>query len=154
MKNLCSPLRGSIYSLVLFVVIFSIYSFNANRRIENCDTDQLMENCASELDDFVFIKSFDIVTSNSENKVEYSYVLSRDATYRIVICEMDATEKTMVVNLFDRSHKLIASNQIKASKKIFPILTYQCAATGVYYLEAHFEQKNGGCGLNIIGFKK
>lgn len=154
MKRMFTSIRGFLFTLSLFLIFAFSYSFKSSVKPGDCDTNKLMETCASELDDYVYIKSFDISTKKEEDKVEYSYVLSRDVTYRIITCEMDVEKRAMIINLFDRAHKLIASNYLKSSKKIIPILNYQCSATGVYYVEASFERKNGGCGINIIGFKK
>lgn len=148
MKKSNKPLR---IALTLLVVITTL-SFRTSP--PPCNPEALLDNCASGLDDFVFIKSFPVFAEKADDKTEYSYVLSRGVTYRIVVCEQNAQDKKMVVNLFDRNKKLIASNYLKSSKKIFPIINYACAATGVYYVEAFFEGEKKGCGLNILGFKK
>lgn len=154
MKSLLSHYRGLLYPSILVVLSTVLFSFRPHTTQGDCDPDALMENCAADLDDFVFVKSFEVAAKNENDKSNYSYVLSRDITYRIIACESTANKRCMVVNLYDRSHKLIASNQIPGTKKIFPLISYQCSATGVYYVEVTFENNKGGCGLNIIGFKK
>lgn len=137
------------------LLLSCILAFSSSFKINPpCDGEKLLSNCASGLDDFVFIKSFTVTSEKEEQKTEYSYVLSRGISYRLVICEQDNAKKSMVVNLYDRNKKLIASNYLKSGKKIFPIVNYTCAATGVYYVEAYFEGEKKGCGLNILGFKK
>jgi hypothetical protein len=118
-----------------------------------CNTETLMNNCASGLDEFVFIKSFPI-ECKTDQKSGFQYVLSTGIHYKIVVCDEQAAGSKMVVNLLDRNKKLIASNYLKASKKIFPVVNYVCPATGVYYVEAYFEGDKKGCGINILGFKK
>ncbi len=135
----------------LISLLFAAFAFDSK---SHCDPEALLKNCASDLDDFVFIKSFPIEITKSEEKTEYSYVLSRAITYRIVICTQNENDKKMIVNLYDRNKKLIASNYLKSSRKFFPTINYECAATGVYYVEAFFDGDKKGCGLNILGFKK
>ncbi len=141
-----------IFQFIFLAIMFlPVYSFNLK---PGCDPEVLLKNCASDLDDFVFIKSFPIESNKTGDKTEYSYVLSRAINYRIVVCEQNDEGKKMIVNLFDRNKKLIASNYLKSSKKIFSIINYMCSATGVYYVEAYFDGEKKGCGLNILGFKK
>lgn len=119
-----------------------------------CDPEELLKKHASSLDEYVFIKSFPIETSKSDDVAQYSYVLSRGINYRIVVCDEDVAGKKMTVSLYDRNKKLIATNYLKSKKKFFGTINYVCSATGVYYIEASFEGQKNGCGLNILGFKK
>ena len=88
-----------------------------------CSSDAFMDNCSSALDDFNFIKSFEYANPKGGAKNEYSYVFSKGSTYRIVVCDENIAGNKMVISLYDRNHKLIASNFDKASKKVFPALT-------------------------------
>src|ERR1700752_3096675 len=88
---------------VLVALFFAAYAFNLK---PECDPEVLLKNCASDLDDFVFIKSFPIETKKEGDKTEYSYVLSRAVNYKIVVCNQSNEEKKMIVNLFDRNKKL------------------------------------------------
>lgn len=147
MKSL-PTLLSTFLKCSVFLCISSFSSGNS------CDPDEFLKKHAEALDDYVFIKSFPIETGKSTEKVEYSYVLSRGMNYRIVICDQDEAGKKMIVNLLDRNKKLIASNYLKSNKKFYGTLNYVCAATGVYYVEAFFEDEKKSCGLTILGFKK
>ena len=141
--------------LLFPVSIFSFFSFFIlSFSPPPCDPDKLLAACAASLEDYVFIKSFKVESGKSGDKTEYSYVLSRGVNYRIVVGEAAGESGKMIVNLFDRNKKLIATNYLKSSKKIFPVINYMCSATGVYYVEAFFEGDKKGCGINILGFKK
>ncbi|PBQ34544.1 hypothetical protein CNR22_23090 [Sphingobacteriaceae bacterium] len=142
--------RTQIASLLL-ASAFILLSFKSP---PPCDGEALLNKYAVGLDDYVFIKSFSVSAEKIDDKTEYSYVLSRAISYRIVIGDANTESKKMIVNLYDRNKKLIASNYLKSSKKTFPIINYTCAATGVYYVEAFFEGEKKGCGINILGFKK
>lgn len=138
-------------ALALLVVSLTMMSASIG---PPCDSEAFMSSCAPNLEDYVFIKAFPIESTKQGSKSEYSYVLSRGSSYRIVICDQNVNGGRMIINLLDRDKKLIASNYMKSSKKFFSLLNYTCAATGVYYVEAYFEGEKKGCGLNILGFKK
>lgn len=119
-----------------------------------CSSDAFMDNCSSALEDFNFIKSFEFENPKGGAKNEYSYVFSKGSTYRIVVCDENIANEKMIVTLYDRNHKMIATNYLKSSKKVFPSLTYPCSATGVYYIEYSFQGNKAKCGINILGFSK
>ena len=145
-KFLKVPLTRIILSLGL--------TFSAGFSYAQCSSDAFMDNCSSALEDFNFIKSFEFENSKGGAKNEYSYVFSKGSTYRIVVCDENIANEKMIVTLYDRNHKLIATNYLKASKKVFPSLTYPCSATGVYYIEYSFQGNKAKCGINILGFSK
>lgn len=119
-----------------------------------CSSDAFMDNCSNALDEFTFIKSFEYANPKAGAKGEYSYVFSKGSTYRIIVCDENIAGNKMIISLYDRNHKLIASNFDKASKKVFPSLSYPCSATGVYYIEYSFQGDKAKCGINILGFTK
>ncbi|MES2678658.1 MAG: hypothetical protein V4635_02180 [Bacteroidota bacterium] len=140
--------------LKIFPAILICLAASSFTNAPTCDPEELLKKCASSLDNYVFIKSFNIESARGGDKAEYSYVLSRGIQYRIVIYDENEEGKKMIINLLDRNKKLIASNYVRVGKKIYPTLNYECAATGVYYVEAFFEGEKKGCGINVLGFKK
>lgn len=136
------------------IIFLFVIGFFCSFTLPPCDPEALLKKCAPELADFVFIKTFNIESKKDGEKTEYSYVLSRGSVYRIVVGDEEGTSHKMIVNLLDRNKKLIATNYLKSGKKFFPVLNYECAATGVYYVEAFFDGEKKGCGINILGFKK
>lgn len=133
--------------LLLTVIMSSASSFG------QCDSDEFLDNCAANLETYTFIKAFNVSMKKSD-KVEYSYVFSKGSSYMIIVCDQNVPGKKMIVNLYDRNHKLIVSSYNRKTKSYYPSLVYPCSATGVYYMEATFEDSKGGCGVCILGFKK
>lgn len=122
-----------------------------------CTGDDFLDKCAASLGTFTFIKSFNVDINKSkgaEGKVEYSYVFSKGSNYMLIVCDQNISGKRMILNLYDRNHKLIVSSYNKQTKKFYPSISYPCSATGVYYMESVFENDAGGCGVNILGFSK
>ena len=141
---------------LLSVFLIALFGLIPQYPYSQCFTDTFMDKCASSLGAFTFMKSFNIELGKATGQVksEQSYVLSKGSKYLIIICDQNINGNKMIVSLFDRNHKLIASSFNKKSKKHYHTLSYPCTATGVYYIESSFETDKGGCGVNIIGFNK
>lgn len=130
------------------VVLSFLLSIAFTNAFAQCDNEDFLDKCSSQLNDFTFVKSFE-----SNKKTEFSYVFSKDHSYVITVCDNATGKGKMMVNLYDRNHKLIMSSYNKASKKYYPAISYNCAATGVYYIETDFSDANC-CGVSILGYKK
>lgn len=136
--------------LLIFVVLLfagSVYG--------QCDTDLFLDQCASGLGTYNYIKSFSVdVSPRKKVSPEYSYVFSKGSTYMLIVCDQNAAGGKMIVSLYDRGHNLIASTYDEKANKYYSDLLYACEATGVYYIRATFEGTKGGCGMCILGFDK
>ncbi len=115
-------------------------------------TETIITYCAWALEDFNFIKSYEFENIKKDEKGEYSYVFSKGNTYRIVICDNEVRGSRMVITLTDKNHQIIATN--KNGNKYYPVITYPCSATGVYYIEYLFEGAKAKYAVNILGFTK
>ena len=118
-----------------------------------CQSDEFLDNCASKLESFTFIKAFNSSMTKA-GKEEFSYVFSKGSNYLIIVCDQNKPGERLIISLYDRNRKLIASTYNSATKTYYPDLLYPCTATGVYYLEAKLEGSKGGCGVTILGFMK
>src|ERR1039458_616769 len=118
-------------NVVICILIFTFHFSLFTSAFAQCTSDAFLDKCASSLGEFTFIKSFNITIDkkSSDSKYEYSYVFSKGSTYKIIICDENINGNKMIVTLFDRNHKLIATNFNKASKKVYPLFSYPCSAT-------------------------
>jgi len=134
---------------ILGMLLLSVASF------AQCESDEFLDECASALGSHTFIKSFNTkINPKKKATVEYSYVFSKGSEYSVILCDQKIKNSRLIVNLYDRNHKLIGSSYSKKTRKHYPDLTYPCTATGVYYIEASFEGSASGCGVIILGFTK
>ncbi len=130
--------------------------------IAQCDDEAFLDNCAQRLDDFTFLKAYkltekEIKDGKKTKGVEYSYVFSKETMYKLTVCDNKESDSKMIVNLYDRNRKLIASNYDRKTKRSYPSIGYKCKATGVYYLTYNFKGADDswdGCGVSILGFNK
>jgi hypothetical protein len=125
---------------VIAMPVLTAFSFN-------CDTDNFIDACSGALKDFTYVKSFE-----SKEDKQFSYIFSTGHTYILSACDKVYGGGRMVVNVYDRNKKMVASTYVKSTNKHYPVITYKCTATGVYYIETVFD--NAGCGLSILGYKK
>lgn len=126
-----------------------------NFSYSQCTSDAFVDKCAEGLSDYTYVKLYEVATTKKENVVNYSVIFNKDHEYLLIICyDTKNTTKKMVVNLLDRNKKLIQSSYYEPKKLHVSKIAYKCAATGVYYLEASFEDNTESCGTVILGFKK
>jgi hypothetical protein len=120
-----------------------------------CSTDDYLDNCASALGSYNYIKSFIVdVKARKKNGSEYSYVFSKGSKYMLIACDQNVIGGKMIMNLYDRNHTLVACTYDEKDKKYYSDLVYPCSSTGVYYITFTFPEAKKGCGLCIIGFNK
>ncbi len=136
------------FLLLLAAILFSSAGYG------QCETDMFLDQCASNLGTYNYIKSFNVTPDKKKPASEYSYVFSKGSKYMLVVCDQHVDKGKMVVNLFDRGHNLIASTYDEAQDKYYPNLVYTCSTTGVYYIQTTFQGSKSGCGLCILGFTK
>ncbi len=123
---------------------------SSNISLSQCMSDKLQKDCSSMLDSYIFVKSF-----NVNEATEVSYVFSKGTQYVITLCdEASSDNEKMVVELYDRQHKLVASSYIKKTNKHYAKIGYPCNATGVYYMKYSFQDGSAGCGVSVLGFKR
>lgn len=121
-----------------------------------CTDEDFLDGCASLLDTYTFVKSFNVNMEGTKGGAEqsFSYVFSKGTTYMITVCDQNSAGKKMIVELYDRNRKLVGISYNKKTKKHYTKIEYPCLATGVYYLKYKFEDEKASCGVSILGFKK
>ena len=136
--------------LLFFFVLTTVNTLNTNAQ---CVSESFMNSCSAALDEFNFIKSYELENKKEDVK-EYSYVFSKGSVYRIIICDENKEGSRLIITLFDRNKKKIASNYDTQSKKYFSTIIYPCSATGIYFVKYEYESKKSKCAVNILGFSK
>jgi outer membrane lipoprotein-sorting protein len=119
-----------------------------------CDPIGYTETCISKLTNgFTFLKSFKIDGENGDkNKVEYSYVFSKDTQYFINICSPDTNTDGIVVTMYDSQRNQVGTNLV--NNNFYPGFVYPCNATGIYYITFTFRDSKSFCGGSTLGFKR
>lgn len=130
----------------------------------DCDSEEFVDDCAAQIAGYKFLKANKVSLSTGGRSrsrsskggasVMIKQVFSKGTSYKITACS--GSDKSLHVTLMDRTgRKQLISNYSKKKNKYYPSITYNCKATGVYYLNYKFEDEEPqGCGISIIGFKK
>jgi len=133
----------NLYTLFILVAL-SVISIDG---YSQCKTDE----CVAKINSgYTFLKTYQM--SQVGDQLEYSYVLSKDTNYMLVMCNGGGTQN-IIVTLYDSKRKEIATNQDKGSGKIYPAIAYLCKATGIYYLRFSFIDKPECC-VSVLAFKR
>lgn len=134
----------NLYTLVVLVALQMISFLGYSQ----CKTDE----CVAKINSgYTFLKTYQM--SKVGDQLEYSYVLSKDTNYMLVMCNGGGSQNNIIVTLYDSKRKEIATNQDKTSGKIFPAIAYQCKSTGIYYLRFSFVDKPECC-VSVLAFKR
>ena len=119
-----------------------------------CDPSQLAQASISNLpDSFTFLKTFKIDGRGGQReRVEYSYVFSKDTDYALNIQSSGESTDGIVVSMYDSNRNRVATNFVNGS--FFGGIQYPCKATGIYYITFTFEESQSYCGGSVLGFKR
>jgi len=127
------------------------------RGFSQCDSNQISEATIKQIPpDFTFLKTFKIDgQGGSRDKVEYSYVFSKDTNYSINISAMGVEEANtdgIIVSMYDAKRHQVATNLVDGN--IYSVIHYPCSATGIYYITFTFHNSTNYCGGCALGFKR
>ena len=102
-----------------------------------------------------FLKSYDIDgQGGARDKVEYSYVFSKDSNYSLSICSNSSSGTTdgIVASIYDSNRNLVFTNNVNG--RLYDQFSYPCKATGIYHITFTFEGSAAYCGGAVLGFKR
>lgn len=120
-----------------------------------CESDILLDKCASDLGTYNYIRSYKVnAYSRRKADSEFSYVFSKGSTYIMLPCTENSDYGKMVISIYDRDHKLLASTYDENTRKYYSDLQYPCSVTGLYYIKATFKDTKRGYGTCILGFNR
>src|SRR5690349_8752684 len=143
MKKLILTFSSS--ALVLFSSVMMVQS--------QCDSDAFRDECTKKLQGNIFLKEYKINSRDAQKggPIEYSCTFNKGNNYFMSVCSGSSTVN-MVVNLYDKDRRLLATSFDVRNQKYYPALVYRCTTTGIYYLSFAF---NGGegCGVSVLGFQ-
>lgn len=139
----------NILGILLIALVFSTSFANAQ-----CAADSQANTCISKMQDgFTFLKTFKVDgQGGARDKVEYSYVFSKDTQYFLNICNDGAETDGIVVTMYDSQRQMVLTNFNNG--KFYAGMIYPCNATGIYYITFTFHESRNHCGGSVLGFKR
>lgn len=126
----------------------------ANPSDAQCSAESFSQECIGKLPGgFTFLKSFNVDGQDgAKEKVEYSYVFSKDTQYSINICAPGDNTDGIVVSMYDSNRRKVLTNNINGN--FYDGIQYPCKATGIYYITFTFNGSDKYCGGSVLGFKR
>lgn len=139
---------------LIFVLGTIFITATVNNSFAQCNTDKHVEACIPKLQSgFTFLKSYNIDgQGGAKDKVEYSYVFTKGATYQIQICNDGESTDGIVLTLYDSNRRSVASTKYEGST--LKAINFPCQVTGIYYITYTFENSSKHCGGSVLGFKR
>ena len=143
-------MKKVLYILIFFFFILSV----PTESFAQCNPASLSKECITKIQDgFIFVKSFNVDgQQGAKEKVEYSYVMTRDTQYFMNVCTPEEDSDGIIVTIYDSKRNPVSTNY--ADGKFFPALIFECKATGIYYIVYTFQDSKHYCGGSALPFKK
>lgn len=139
---------------LIFALGIIFITASVSQSFAQCDTEKHVEACIPKLPDgFTFLKSYNIDgKGGAKDKVEYSYVFTKGATYNVMICNDGESTDGIILTLYDSNRKKVASTKYEGST--LRSIAFPCQVTGIYYITFTFENSSNYCGGSVLGFKR
>ena len=140
--------NSGILSGIIVLVIFGTIQGKAQ-----CTSSEFSQKCITKVQDgYTFLKSFEINPEKmSRDKIEYSYVFSKDTNYFLNVCS-EADDNGIIVTIYDANRKVASTNYV--NNKFFPAIVFSCKSTGIYYISYTFNKTPGECGGSVLAFHR
>jgi len=151
--------------IIPFIYSFLLLSSGNDTIIEECEYGSFINACEQRLIDYTFVKDHmflkayivntEVLKREGENgKIEYPYLFSKGTDYKLVVCDGQYNECRIIVSIYDKRHKLIASNyDEKTGRWYYSGIRYMCKSSGIYYINFTFYGEGKGCGAGVLGFR-
>ncbi|HET8860179.1 hypothetical protein [Marivirga sp.] len=139
---------------LIFALGILFFTTSVQQAFAQCNTEKHVEACIPKLSSgFTFLKSYNIDgQGGAKQKVEYSYVFTKGATYQIMICNDGQSTDGIVLTLYDSNRNTVASTMYEGST--LSSIAFPCQVTGIYYITFTFEGSTNYCGGSVLGFKR
>ncbi len=137
----------------ILVILFYTTTLHSEA-FAQCNPSEYSQQCISKIQDgFIFVKSFNVDGQDgAKEKVQYSYVMTRDTQYFMNICTAEEDGDGIIITIYDSKRNPVSTNY--ANGKFFPALIFECKATGIYYITYTFQESKHFCGGSVLAFKK
>ena len=136
----------------LSVTIFLLLSGTIQGKAQ-CNSSEYSQKCITKVQEgYTFLKSFEINPDvTTKDKVEYSYVFSKDTNYFLNVCS-EGDDSSIIVTIYDSNRKVASTNFV--NNKFFPAIIFSCKSTGIYYIAYTFNNVSAECGGSVLAFRR
>lgn len=144
-------MRKSLIKCIGLIVLSLGFAIQA---IAQCAPEKFTEQCSALLDNYIYIKAFNIDHKENDESTEHSYLFCKNTSYLIAVFDENSSEDKVVVELYDKNKKIVSSNYNEKTNKFYSKIGLNCTSTGVYYMKYRSLSGKPVCALSNIGFKR
>ena len=127
----------------------------ASPAFAQCDEDKFVDNCAVNLgDDYGYLRTFDVEEIEGSTNYPYTgaFLFRKGISYVFASCSSGAENAPVVVNLYNRTRKLVASTYNADLDKHYEKMVFKCSATGIFFVQSLMPMNAITCGITMLGF--
>jgi hypothetical protein len=139
-------MKNQIFQILLFAFLGLSWNLQAQCRVEQY-TDKGMKKLQGEAG-YTFLKSYPV----SGGAKEFSYIFSQGTQYIITLANSEADNKGFFITLLDSNKKSVGTSLNNG--KFYPTISFNCKATGIYYLKFSFDGTDDQCAAGVLGMKR
>ncbi len=140
---------------ILFIIIF--FSFTTVDLYAQCNSE-LQDKCYEMIKGTTYLKDFKVrLQPAQKNKkapiAKYSIALSKGAHYRFTVTNDKYKDSQAIIQVYD-ANRLVGTNYVKDSEKIYPVFDFVCNKTAVYTILISFKDGKDGCSVAMLSLVK
>jgi len=147
------PATRRFIALTVILTVGFVSSYY--QAIAQCDVDNFVDECASSLgEDFAFLRSFEAEEIKGSTNYPYTgaFLFRKGINYVFTSCPGEEDGPKIVVNLYNRTRKLVATTYNKETDKYYSKMIFKCSATGIFFVQTLMPLGENNCGLTMLGF--
>lgn len=141
------------FSFALFLLLGIV--FLSSPATAQCDETVFVDACAANLgEEYSYLRTFE--SEEIEESTDYPYtgafLFRKGVNYVFTSCGVSEKEERIVVNLYNRTRKKVASTYNKESGKHYEKMIFKCNATGIFFVQTLTALDEKSCGITMLGF--
>ena len=149
MKNILRKYLGST------MLLFGAFALLANPVLGQCNEGDFVDACAVNLgDDYSYLRTFDAEEIESSTDYPYTgaFLFRKGINYVFTSCGVGENNAQIVVNLYNRTRKLVASTYNSETDKHYEKMLFKCNATAIFFVQTLTALDDNSCGITMLGF--
>ena len=139
-------------STLLLIGAFSIFVNPVNAQ---CDEDGFVDACAGNLGEgYSYLRTFEAEEIKGSTNYPYTgaFLFRKGVNYVFTMCEGVTDSSKIVVNVYNRTRKLVVSSYHEETDRYFDKMIFKCNATGIFFVQTLMPLGEDNCGITMLGF--
>ncbi|MBS3770405.1 MAG: hypothetical protein V5A47_08620 [Bacteroidales bacterium] len=140
------------------IIILTILTLGSLNSVQAQTGEELVNMCTELAEDAKYLKDYTVKLSGAAPgedppSQKKSLMLRKNTQYRFTICSSQDFPGRGILKVYS-SNKLLASNYVENTGKMFPSVDIKVQKTGPYHLWVEFEDGKEGLAVVVLSFVK